>query len=240
MSASCFCRVICRIQTCSYFPSIGWPLPFRTKPQDKVSALQFFVCSGDADQFNLLAAFVAREIPGPRRAIAVAVIIAGGAMVGWSGLTASGGVDVVEGIVLFTSASAVLSIYIFGLGYWRVSPFQALAVINIPNMVIFTPIWWFFLPSGLAEAETFDIVFQALFQGLGPGFLAVILITLSTLHLGATPTAGFSAAVPAGAALLAIPVLGEVPTAFEWGGVALVTVVLGVLVYRRKLRRRAE
>ena len=169
----------------------------------------------------LLAAWFAREIPGPRRAIAVAIIVAGGVMVAWTGL--GGGIEIAEGVVLFTAASAILSVYIFALGRWRVGPFEALSIINVPNLALFVPLWWFALPSGLAEAETFDIVFQAAYQGLGPGFLAVILFTLSTIHLGATPTAGFSAAVPAGAALLAIPVLNETPTALEWTGVACVT-----------------
>ncbi|MEL6791847.1 MAG: DMT family transporter, partial [Pseudomonadota bacterium] len=133
----------------------------------------------------LIAAWVAREVPGPRRALAVAVIVAGGVMVAWRGLGAIGP-DVLEGMILFVAASAILSIYIYGLSHWKVTPYQALAIVNVPNMALFLPIWWFFLPSGLAEAETFDIVFQALFQGLGPGFLALILFTLAAMHLGAT------------------------------------------------------
>lgn len=180
----------------------------------------------------LIAAWAAREIPGPRRAIAVGLIILGGVMVAWRGLDAIGP-GVVEGMMLFVAASALLSVYIFALGRWKLTPYQALAIINVPNMVIFLPLWWFALPSGLAEAEWFDILFQAGFQGIGPGFLAVILFTLAAIHLGATPTAGFSAAVPAGAALLAIPVLGEVPTSLEWAGIGCVTLGLVVMVFRR-------
>lgn len=179
-----------------------------------------------------LAAFMIRDIPGPRRIIAVAIIIAGGALVGWRGLNA-GGPDVVEGLILFLSASALLSVYIFSIGKWEVSPWQALAVINIPNMVMFLPVWFFILPSGMGEAAFQDILFQAAFQGLGPGFLAVILFTTAALHLGSTATAGFSAAVPAGAAVLAIPVLAEVPTPVEWLGIGLVTLGLVILVLRR-------
>ena len=181
----------------------------------------------------LLAAYFSGERPGPRRIIAVAVIIAGGVMVGWRGLHA-GAADVVEGLALFISASAILSVYIWGVGRWSVTPRQALAIINVPNLILFLPLWWFFLPSGLAEAETGDIVFQAAFQGLGPGFLAVILFALAAVHLGPTPTAAFSASVPAGAALLAVPALGEIPTPLEWGGIAMVTVGLAILVLRRR------
>ncbi|MEM7544870.1 MAG: DMT family transporter [Pseudomonadota bacterium] len=179
-----------------------------------------------------LAAFLVRDIPGPRRIVAVAIIIAGGALVGWRGLNA-GGPDVVQGLILFLTASALLSIYIFGIGKWQVSPWQALAVINIPNMVLFLPLWYFALPSGMGEAAVGDVLFQAAFQGLGPGFLAVILFTTAALHLGSTATAGFSAAVPAGAAILAIPVLAEVPTPLEWAGIALVTAGLIILVLRK-------
>lgn len=179
-----------------------------------------------------LAAVVAKDMPGPRRIVAVAIIVAGGGLVGWRGLNA-GGEDVAQGLALFLAASAILSAYIFLLGRWSVSPRQALAVVTLPSALVFLPLWWVALPSGLAQAATGDILFQAAFQGLGPGVLAVVLFTLAALHLGATATAGFSAAVPAGATMLAIPVLGEVPTPLEWGGVALVTAGLALLVLRR-------
>lgn len=181
----------------------------------------------------LLAAWFSGDRPGPRRILAVAVILLGGIMVGWRGLHA-GGADVAQGLVLFISASAILSIYIWGIGRWSITPRQALAIINVPNLFLYLPLWLLVLPSGLAEAETKDIVFQAAFQGLGPDFLAVILFALAAVHLGSTPTAAFSASVPAGAALLAIPVLGEIPTPLEWGGIGMVTLGLAILVLRRR------
>ena len=63
----------------------------------------------------------------------------------------------------------------------------------------------------------------------------MIVFTLAALHLGSTATAGISAAVPAGAALLAIPALGEVPTAFQWAGVAVGTVGLAIVLARAGL-----
>lgn len=181
----------------------------------------------------LLAIAVSGDWPGPRRLAAVAVIIAGAVLVGWRGMQADGA-NVIAGLALFVSASAMLSVYIWGIGHWSVAPLQALAIINIPNVVIYLPLWYFFLPSGLGEASTEMIVFQAAFQGLGPGFLAVLIFTTATIHLGPTPTAAFSASVPAGAALLAIPMLGEAPTSLEWAGVALVSAGLALLVWRTR------
>ena len=105
-------------------------------------------------------------------------------------------------------------------------------MVNVPNFLVFLPIWYLFLPSGMSEASTGEIAFQAAFQGLGPGILALALFTMSSVHLGPTATAGVSAAVPTGAAVLAIPVLGEALSAFEWAGVAVATAGLALLVWR--------
>ena len=169
---------------------------------------------------------------GPSRGqvIGIAVIIAGGVLVALRGLSLQGG-DVALGIVLFLAASAVLSVYMTVLRHWQVGPKQALTLVNIPNAVVFLPLWAAVLPSGLAEASPGMIALQALYQGLGPGFLAVILFALAARHIGPTATAGFSAAVPATAAVLAVPVLGEALTPLEWAGV--LTVSLGLLLMVR-------
>ncbi|MGB0926071.1 MAG: DMT family transporter [Pikeienuella sp.] len=180
----------------------------------------------------LLGVFIAGEKPGPRRVIAVGVIVAGAVMLGWRGMTAGQG-DVIIPIALFLGASMTLSIYIFSVRRWNLTPTQALAVVNIPNTLVFLPLWYFALPSNMVAAEMSDMIFQALFQGLGPGFLAVILIALTSIHLGPTPAAGFAAVVPAVAAVAAIPLLGEVPTPLEWGGVITVSVGLGLLLIRQ-------
>jgi drug/metabolite transporter (DMT)-like permease len=202
--------------------------------QDAPAAYAGVFANGSIPIFTMmLAAFLSGDRPGPRRIVAVVIIIAGAVLVGWRGMQA-GGTDILSGLALFLSASAMLSVYIWGIGRWSIKPLQALAMINIPNVAIYLPLWYFFLPSGLSEASTDMILFQAAFQGLGPGFLAVLIFTTATIHLGPTPTAAFSASVPAGAALLAIPMLDEVPTQLEWAGVGLVTLGLAVLVWRAR------
>lgn len=181
---------------------------------------------------TLIALFLTRELPTLQQLIAIAVIVTGAILLGFREMT-SGGTDVFTGIVLFLSSSLILSVYFFGVKHWQLKPRQALALINVPNAVVFLPIWYFFLPSGLADADTSTVVFQALFQGIGPGFLAVIMTALAVTHLGSTPTAGFAASVPATAALLAIPVLSEVPTNVEWLGICVVTLGLAILLIRR-------
>ena len=181
---------------------------------------------------TLIAYLVARDVPGRMQVLAISVIIFGGLLLGLPGMR-GGGANIAIGIAFFLAASAVLSIYIYGIKHWQLTPRQALVLINIPNALIYLPVWYLFLPSGMAEASTNMIVFQALYQGIGPGFLALILFTVAAVNLGPTVTAGFSAVVPASAAVLAIPVLSEFPSPIEWTGIAVVTVGLGLLIIKR-------
>ena len=167
--------------------------------------------------------------PSARQVWAIAAIILGGAVLAGPAMAASG-VNVVEGILWFLGASLILAIYIDGVKRFSLKPKEALAIITLPNAVCFLPLWYFLLPTGIPETDTLTIVLQALFQGLGPGFLAVILFAIAAIDLGPTVTAAFSAAVPATATLLAIPVLGEQPNGMEWAGLAIVTLGLLILV----------
>jgi drug/metabolite transporter (DMT)-like permease len=171
-------------------------------------------------------------VPGRAQLVSTGVILAGGLLVGWQGITA-GGADVATGIGFFLAGSVVLSMYMVAIRVWQISPYQALAMVNIPNAAVFLPLWFFALPSGMAETETHVLIAHALFQGVGPGFCALMLFTAANYHLGAGPTAAISAAVPALAALLAIPVLGEVPSPLEWVGIAIVCTGLGLLIRAR-------
>jgi len=177
----------------------------------------------------LLGFFFARQMPSRRQIIAVLILVIGAVLIGVPGLR-SGGSSVVSAIAFFLAASAVLSVYFLGVRQWQVGPREALALVSLPNAVIFLPVWFFFLPSTIHDAPWSTIWLQAAFQGLGPGFLAVILFSISARILGPMPSAGLAAAVPASATLLAIPVLGEIPAAIEWIGIAIVTAGLVLLL----------
>ena len=177
----------------------------------------------------LLGFFFARQVPSRRQLFAVFVLIVGAVLIGVPGLR-TGGNSVVSAIAFFLAASAVLSVYFLGVKHWQVGPREALALVSLPNAVIFLPVWFFFLPSTIHDAPWSTILLQAAFQGLGPGFLAVILFSISARILGPMPSAGLAAAVPASATLLAIPVLGEIPTRVEWIGIAIVTAGLVLLL----------
>lgn len=182
-----------------------------------------------------LALMVALTGAWPARAqvVALLVVMAGGVLFALPGLGASGA-NKALGIALLLSAAAILALYTYGLTHWRITPRQALVLVNVPNAMLFLPLWALFLPSGLAEAEPGMIALQATYQALGPGLLAVVFYALSATHLGPAMTAGFSAAVPVTAAVLAVPVLGERLNALEWLALAVVTAGLLLLVQARR------
>ena len=164
--------------------------------------------------------------------LAVATILVGGIAVGYESIKLADTTKL-AGLPFFITASLVLAAYVVLLRRWKLTAKQTLAIMNLPSAVIFIPIWYFFLPSTLGAASINEILLQALFQGLGPSFLALIFFTYAIQALGATPVAGFAAVVPATAALLAIPVLGEYLTVIEWIGVAIVTLGLALLLFKK-------
>jgi len=164
--------------------------------------------------------------------LAIAVILAGSTAVAYQSFSSSN-VENLAGLPFFIMASVFLASYVVFLRMWKLTAKQTLAIINLPTAVLFLPIWYFFLPSTITTADPYDVVFQALFQGLGPGFIALVFFTYAIQTLGTTPVAGFAAVVPATAALLAIPVLGEHLNGIEWSGIVAVTIGLVLLIWRR-------
>lgn len=189
--------------------------------------------NGSLPIFTMLAMFFAAgERPGRLRLFAVGVIVLGGVMLSYSGLT-RGGDDVMLGILLFLGSAVIQSVYLVGVRLWRITPREALALVSGSSALIFPPLWYFALPSTMDTAATSTIVLQALFQGLGPGFAAIMLFALMARHLGPTPTAGVAAVVPATAAILAVPALGEMPAPVEWVGICVVTAGLFMMLRGR-------
>jgi drug/metabolite transporter (DMT)-like permease len=92
-----------------------------------------------------------------------------------------------------------------------------------------------FVPFYLAFADTTRLMaaspgmltMQVVFQGLGAGLVAMLAFSRAVALLGSGRAAFFGALVPGAASVLAIPVLGEVPTGLQLLGI--VAVVLGLL-----------
>lgn len=102
-------------------------------------------------------------------------------------------------------------------------PWMATAVIGMGSFLGFAP--YYLAADGLAVfgRPLAAIAFHGLYQGVGAGILALGAFNIAIQHLGPQRAATFSSLVPALAALLAIPLLGEFPDLVACAGVALVT-----------------
>src|SRR6185295_17471132 len=80
-----------------------------------------------------------------------------------------------------------------------------------------------------AGASVFDaspsaIALQALVQGLLTAVISYIVYGLAVSILGASSGAAFAASCPAITAIMAIPILGEWPSAIDWIAIALISI----------------
>ena len=112
---------------------------------------------------------------------------------------------------------------------WQVDPLRITAVVVLLSFVFFAPPYLLWADLGrLAAAGPAMVVLQLTAQGLGAGLVAVLAYSRAALLLGPGRAGFFGAMVPGAAALLSVPVLGEVPTLLQVLGI--VAVVAGLLV----------
>lgn len=112
---------------------------------------------------------------------------------------------------------------------WRVDPLRVTGVVAVVAFVLFAPGFFALADLGrLASAGAGMLTMQLLAQGFGAGLVAVLAFSRAVALLGSGRAGFFGALVPGAASLLAIPVLGEVPTMLQVLGI--VAVVAGLLL----------
>ena len=187
----------------------------------------------------LIGWFAFREAVTGWRAAGVALIVAGVLLIGGDTLT-FGTPDQWRGHLLFLAAALSNAIFLATVRGWRIGAVEMLVAVMGWNALLYLPVWLLFLPSALAAVPWSEIVLQGGYQGLVVAFASAMLLTFAARTIGATRQAAILSGAPALALLLAIPLLGEVPSAFAVGGVAVVTAGILLTLGPRLLRPRAE
>ena len=129
-----------------------------------------------------------------------------------------------------------MAIYITLCARWSVSAIDAAATIAALNCAVVLPIWLLGgFPSGFMDAPWSEIALQGLYQGLGPGVVGIILMTISITRLGAPLAGALAALVPGVTAVAAWLLLHEKLTWGEGVGVALTIagIALSAIASRR-------
>jgi drug/metabolite transporter (DMT)-like permease len=176
-----------------------------------------------------LSAWLARQ-PLTRETVAGAVfVVIGLVCMGGDGLLSGQGTQTLLGDGLFALAGASWGLFGALSRRWQVDPLRVTGVVAALSLLLFAPGFALWADWGrLAAASAGLITMQLIAQGLGAGLVAVLAFSRAVAILGSGRAAFFGALVPGAASLLAIPVLGEVPTVLQTAGI--LTVVLGLLI----------
>ena len=171
-----------------------------------------------------------REKPRRSRWLGYAAIVAG-----LIGLVTAGavvhGMPNPAGLVALALAAAMWAGYTLLFRASALSPIQSAALICIWSAVFFLPAYVLLGLSRFRLASAGEIALQAFYQGVLMSGVALVTFNRAVSLLGSTAATAIIALLPAVATLLAIPVLGEVPTPVQT--VAIAVIVVGVLLAAR-------
>lgn len=172
----------------------------------------------------------------PARIAALAMILGGGALVGGASLLgAFGGGDVWKGDLLFLAGSFCWSTYTVLMRRDQLDPVEATIAITLFGLLAYLPCYGLLAAAGiiesrLATAPWGEMVFQALWQGVGSTVISGITFAMMVRAFGPMRSTMLTALVPGLSALGAVIFLGEPLGVNLVAGLALVTagIVVGV------------
>lgn len=187
---------------------------------------------------SLLALFLLKEKPTRSRFVGLMCIVVGDLLVGGASLLkAFEGGDVWRGDVLFMSAAFCWSVYTVLMRRWALDAVRATIAITAFSCVTFVPVYALFafaglLPSHLGTAPVSEMLFQAMYQGIGSVVISGITFNVMIRHYGPVRSTMMTALVPGLSAMGAVWLLNEPMQANLLAGLLLVT--CGILFGVRK------
>jgi len=175
-----------------------------------------------------------RERPLAIQIVGSVLIIAGAGMAAFSA-TSGANPDAWIGDLAFFITGAFFAIFLILQRQWRADIPQILLAAAVVGAIVYLPIWALALPSTLAQSDPNQIALQAVFQGLFPNLLGLILLSHAVRRVGSTVVAAFLSAVPAVASVMGLIFLGENPGLLAWAGLPILTTgILLATVWQRR------
>ena len=184
----------------------------------------------------LLAVLVDRERIGWARLVGYVLIVAGIVAIAGRGMfDFSSGAWRGHGLVLV--GAFLWAIYTIAFRRSRLGAFEAAALIGFWSTLLLLPFGTLPLVEAWRAGHGWEIAAQAIIQGVFSGILGLVGYGIAVARLGASKAAAFAALAPGMAALIAIPVLGEVPDMAAIIGIAAtsigVALASGAIAMRR-------
>lgn len=177
----------------------------------------------------VLSAWLAHQPLTRESVLGAGFVLLGLAFMGGDSLLHGEGGLTLAGDALFAAAGFCWGMFGALSRRWHVDPLRVTGVVAVLSFVLFAPAFFALADIGrLAGAGAGMLAMQLLAQGVGAGLVAVLAFSRAVALLGSGRAGFFGALVPGAASLLAIPVLGEVPTLLQVLGI--VAVVAGLLL----------
>lgn len=171
----------------------------------------------------LISAAALRERFSVQRKVGYALILVSVALIAGLGALASGFGSGI-GHLLCMAGAFMWACYAVALRKSGLGALHAVAVVSVGSAVLYLPVYGVLHGFTALDAPMRDIIFQAVYQGVFATVISLFLFARSVALLGASAGAAFGACVPVMAALMAIPILGEVPSGTDWLGILAATI----------------
>lgn len=181
----------------------------------------------------VLSWWLAGEKPSAPRMAGYACIAAGVSLVAVPILSGNWSPAMLAGDGLVFAASLTWAVFGMLAKRWGFEPWLLTRFIAIGSAILYLPVYVLFLPKALNAVPWSTLVVQALYQGIGPAILAMVLYLRAVSILGPSRVAALIALVPVLAGLLAVPLLDEPLTV--WLAAGLLSVSLGAFLASRPL-----
>lgn len=156
-------------------------------------------------------------------------------------ITHSNGMAYLIADLWFLLSGIIFAAYTLANKHTGIWPLDALALVAVGSMVGFCLPYGLLAHEHLASLPFMPSVMQMVYQGVVVSFFAFFCYNKAITLIGPSRTSAFAAAIPVLTTLVAMPVLGEMPTTNDWWFVGLLSVgvLLSTGVLRRLLRIKA-
>lgn len=173
----------------------------------------------------------------PAKLAGLALLVIGLATIAGPGLF-SGQSEAWKGDILFATAGTMFAGFTILVRRWRISAWTSTAIVAVLSGFLFGPLYLLIWgPGRLLETPLTAIIEQIVVQGILSAVVALFAFARAVHHLGPGRASFFPAMAPSMAILIAIPVLGELPSALQWAGLGFAT--LGLVIALRRPARLA-
>jgi drug/metabolite transporter (DMT)-like permease len=177
------------------------------------------------------------ERPWPAKLGGLALIVVGLVLVGWPGMVDGGNGRAWIGDLLFVAAGVLWALFTVLTRRWHIDPLRGTAMVWVLGLA-YVPVYAIFAGARLVDAPRGEVLFQALYQGVGVAVVALALYAWAIRVLGASFASLFMPLIPVFGVWFGIPVLHEVPTPVQLFGMLAVSIGMALAAARHYPRGR--